>query len=359
MRIGIDGRYLEEDLVGVGNYIKFLVEELNKRGVECVIFYSQKPKYSIKGKNIISVVKKSLNRITFEQVTLPILFRKYKIDLYHAVGNIGVPLFSNIKSVLTVHDLIPITYKNYFDYSRFPFLSKFLYLFRIKSSILFASKIITVSEFTKNEVLGFGVPKEKIEVIYSGIAKIEDKLPNKNQYEDYVINNGGLDIRKNTDGLIKAFALLNNKFPKLKLVITGNNESFKKELENLAKDLRVSEKVIFTGYVGEEQLYSLIKNAKCLCYPSIIEGFGFPVLEAFALGTPVVSSSSSSLPEVAGNAALLVDPYNHEEIAEAIGKILKDKSLSEKLINLGHKQVQKFSWENTANKYMDIYKKLL
>ena len=129
MRIGFDGRYAEGDLVGVGKYIKALVMGLDELGVECVIFYSKKPKYLIAGRNTKSIVLPKSNRITFEQIFIPIALKKYQIDIYHATGNMGIPLFSNVKSVLTIHDLIPLQYENYFSYSKFPFLSRlFLHL---------------------------------------------------------------------------------------------------------------------------------------------------------------------------------------------------------------------------------------
>lgn len=356
MKIGFDGRYAEGDLVGVGKYIKNLVLGLDELGIECIIFYTQKPKHKISGENIRSVILPKSNRIFFEQFSLPKAFKKYKIDLYHAPGNMGIPLFSNVKSVLTVHDLIPLQYKNYFNYSKLPFLSKLLYISRLKSSIKLADKIVSVSKFTKNELVAKGVNPNKISVIYSGVNIFPKSISTKNIYGDYIINNGGLDIRKNADGLIKAFALVHKKFPKLKLVITGENPRFKKELSKLVKDLDITDSVIFTGYVSENEMAGLIKNAKCLCYPSIIEGFGFPVLEAFSLGTPVIASNTSSIPEIAGDAAILVDPKITSQISEAVIKILSNKNLSVSLIKSGKERVKMFSWEKSAEEYLNLYK---
>lgn len=359
MRIGFDGRYAEGDLVGVGKYIKSLVLELDKLGVECVIFYSQKPKYKISGKNIRTVILPSLNRIIFEQFSLLKAFKKYKIDLYHAPGNMGIPLFSDVKSVLTIHDLIPLQYRNYFSYSKLPFFSKFLYRFRLNVSIKYADKIVSVSKFTKKVLVARGVESKKISVIYSGVNSIPKTLAINNIYEDYIVNNGGLDRRKNTDGLIKSFALVHKRFPKLKLVITGENERFKNELNHLIKSLGMCDSVVFTGYISDQEMGSLIKNAKCLCYPSIIEGFGFPVLEAFSLGIPVVASNTSSIPEIAGKSAILVNPKNTKQIAGAIIKVLSDLQLHKKLGISGIKQAKKFSWSNAAAKYLSLYNQVL
>ena len=355
MRIGFDGRYAEGDLVGVGKYIKSLVLELDKLGVTCIIFYSKKPKYKITGENIKSVILPNSNRITFEQILLPRAFKDHKIDIYHACGNIGIPLLSNTKSVLTVHDLIPLQIKNYFSYSKIPSLSKYLYLFRLKSSIEKADRIVTVSEYTKEELVKRKVNPEKILAIHSGLNLLPEQLPINKAYGDYILNNGGMDVRKNTDNLIKSFSDVHKVFPKINLVITGNNSGYKKKLEKLVAQLGLQGFVIFTGYVNEGEMASLIKNAKCVCYPSLIEGFGFPVLEAFSLGTPVITSNTSSLPEIAGDAALLINPGSRKEISDAIKKVLRDDKLSLRLRELGFKQVKKYNWKKAANEYLDLY----
>jgi glycosyltransferase involved in cell wall biosynthesis len=257
--------------------------------------------------------------------------------------------------VLTVHDLIPLQIEDYFSYSKLPLLSKYLYLSRLNSSIGKADRIITVSGYTKSELVKRKVSPNKISVIHSGVNLLPKPSLTGNISGDYILNNGGLDIRKNTDGLIMTFADVHKAFPKMNLVITGDNPKFVIKLKKLARELGLLDSIIFTGYVSEKNMATLIKNAKCLCYPSLVEGFGFPVLEAFSLGTPVVTSNTSSLPEIAGNAALLVNPEMPKEISGAIIKILNDDKLSLRLKELGHKQVKKFSWKKAANEYLDLY----
>ena len=355
MRIGFDGRYAEGDLVGVGKYIRSLVLELGRLGVECVIFYSNRPKYKIEGKNISSVILPRSNRIVFEQYFLPIALKKHRIDIYHAPGNMGIPLISNVKTALTIHDLIPFQVKGYFSYSKFPFFSKLVYMLRMYTSIKKADRIISVSEYTKSELIKFGADPNKIKVILSGVSFLSKPQKTSNKYSEYVLNNGGIDIRKNTEGLIKAFVEIHEAFPNLKLLITGDNFGYRKNLEKLASQLNLKKLVIFTGYVSDSEMYYLIKNARCVCYPSFIEGFGFPVLEAFSLGTPVVTSKTSSLPEIAGDAAILVDPNNKREISQAVIKILRNAKLSKNLSKLGLEQAKKFSWKKSANEYLNLY----
>jgi glycosyltransferase involved in cell wall biosynthesis len=346
MKIGIDGRYAEGDLVGVGNYIKNLAEGLVKRKIECFIFYSQKPRYKIDG--IKEVILSSLNRYVFEQVLLPLSLKENKIDVYHAVGNWGVPLLSSIPTVLTVHDIIPYEFKNYFQYARFPFISKLSYKFRLLTSCAKAKKIITVSRFVKKELVNkLKINSEKIEVVYSGV-KIgkEGKLPKDLVGQKYILNHSGIDIRKNQQRLIEAFRAVKKKFPDLKLVITGKNPYM---------DLRQDKSIIYTGYVKEDILWALIKNAACICYPSLTEGFGMPVLEGFMAGVPVICSNTTAFPEIAGGAALLVNPYKEKEIAAAMGKILVDKNLAENLIQKGRKRAKEFTWDKAVEKTLKIY----
>ncbi len=358
MKIGFDGRYAEGDLVGVGKYIKSLVLGLSDAGIECFVFYSKKPRYKILGKNIISIVLPKSNRLTFEQILLPTALRRYKIDLYHAPGNAGIPLLTNVKTALTIHDLIPLQVTDYFSYSKLPIVSKQMYLFRLNSSINKSDRIITVSEYTKQLLVKRGVSENKISVIYSGLIKLP-KPSGKNIYGDYILNNGGLDIRKNIDGLIKSFAIVSKNFPDLKLVITGNNPKYKEKLSELTKSLNLQKSVIFVGYVSDNNLATLIKNAKCVCYPSVIEGFGFPVLEAFSFGTPVVASNTSSIPEISGKSALLVDPNNCNEIANGIMCLLKNSSIRNRLVLSASKHVKKFNWDISVEKYIRLYNQLV
>lgn len=367
MKIGFDGRYAEGDLVGVGKYIVSLINQIAKKNVECTIFYSRKPKYPIMGKNISSKILPSLNRYTFEQISLPRALRQERVDIYHAVGNLGIPLVSPVPSILTVHDIIPLLVPDYFKYSKYGFLSKYSYLFRLKTSLVKAKKIISVSEYTKKTLVEkLRVKQEKIKVIYSGAPEVDFKsslLPKGLKNGEYVLNQGGMDIRKNLDRLIRAFAkVLKTENLKhktdLKLVITGKNENIEERLRKEIKRLGIDNEVIFPGYVDEERLWSLIRQASCVCYPSLIEGFGGPVLEGFRAGVPVICSNVSSLPEIAGGAAYLVNPENEEEIAAAILKIVEDNSLREKLVEKGKERVKEFSWEKTAEEVIEVYKEI-
>ena len=361
MIIGFDGRYAEGDLVGIGKYIKYLLLELDTLGISCIIFYSKKPKLDIKGKNIKSVVLNSNNRYFFEQILLPKALLKYKASLYHAVGNVGVPLFSSIPAILTVHDIIPLKIKDYFSYSPFPFLSKLSYLLRLKTSLAKSYEIITVSDFVKKElIVKLAVNKNKIQTIYSGVSMVAsaEELPDTLVGKKYILNHGGIDIRKNLDKLIESFAIFYKKYPKINLVITGDNKRIRMQLDKLVERYDLGKSVIFTGYISDEVLASVIKNALMICYPTLSEGFGLPILEGFAARVPVISSNTSSIPEISGDAAILINPKNELDISNAMEKVITDTKFRKRMISKGYRQYTKFSWRKSVNEYINLYKSL-
>ena len=364
MKIGFDGRYAQGELTGVGKYTKNLIEGVAKRGHKCLIFYSQKPKYPIVGNNVKSRVIKG-NKHLWEQVLLPLALRQEKIDIYHALGNIGIPVFCPVPSVLTIHDLIPLWQKNYFEESLIPPLSKKLYYWRTKTSINRAQKIITDTQWTKKTITKlFKISPSKITVIY-----IDSSLPKKLDDEahlrfglkkgSYIINSGGIDKRKNLIKLIAAFALVQTKLPQLKLVITGHNENLLPILRGEVQKRKLNGKVIFTGFLKEKELWGLLKNALCLCYPSEIEGFGLPIIEAFRTGTPVIASDIPTFREVGNNAYLFVNQGRIEAIAQAIIRLAQTPKLQKKLITQGQEQAKTFSWDKTVKRTIEIYNEAL
>jgi len=362
MKIGIDGRYAEGKLTGIGQYIEHLVHGLSERDFEAVIFYTKEPLNNFLGKNITSVILPSTSRYHFEQVLLPKALREYKVNLYHAAGNVGVPVFCPKPSVLTVHDIIPLLYPDYFSFSQHPLISKSSFFLRTALSLRFAKKIMADSQFTKDCLIKkFKVSSEKITVVPLGIEtkKGSGKLPEGIKKGKYILNNGGIDIRKNLFRLIEAFAKISPRLPFLKLVITGENKDLRPKLEEAAKRLNIDDLVVFPGYLDEESLWTLIRNASCLCLPTEMEGFGFPVLAGMTVGVPVVASNTSSIPEIAGDAVLLVNPLKVEEIVLAMEKVLIDRDLRERLMKEGLEQAKKFTWEKTIDKTIEIYNEAL
>lgn len=362
MKVAIDARYAETKLVGVGNYIVNLTKTLADLGVEFILFYSRAPEYPIKHRNIKYQVLKTSNSYYFEQVLLAKAIIKNEADLFHAAGNLGVPITKPVPTIVTLHDTIPFELPNYFKYSKFPLISKNSYYFRENISLKLADRIIVLSKFQKNRLMKlFKVDKDKIRIIASGVNKMDKtgNLPRGIEKKSYILNNGGIDLRKNLDNLIMAFSQICQNFPNIKLIITGENRAELNDLKKLAKRLKIKDKVIFTGYVKESRLWSLISNAKCVCYPSLMEGFGQPILEGFEAGVPVITSNITSMPEIAGKAAKLVNPNDKNEIAKALRDVLTDDKVAKEMIKKGYKKVAEYSWAKTAKKTLGIYNQLM
>ena len=226
-------------------------------------------------------------------------------------------------------------------------------------SLKAADLIISISEATKKEAIRlFGLPEEKIKVVYLGFEKVCEFFPPPTPKlpEKYFLFVGVIKERKNVHGVVEAFY----KFKKAtsaphKLIVAGwGKGKYFERVKSLIKD----NNIILDTETRGERLSHLYKNAEALLFPSFVEGFGFPVLEAMSCGIPVITSNQSSLPEVAGEAALLVDPNNTDEMAEAMRKIAENPSLRPEIIRKGFEQIKKFSWQKTAKGYVDIIDKL-
>lgn len=251
------------------------------------------------------------------------------------------PLWSKIKFVFTIHDL------NHIDRpENSSFLKKLYYRLFLKSGCRRAAKVLTVSEFSRGRILAWsGLPPDRVVNVGNGVdpvySPVGDVYAPGYRYFLCVSNRRG---HKNEAGLLRAFAsvrLAND----VKLILTGNPTP---EIEAILQAEALASSVVFTGLVPEEQLPALYRGAIALVFPSFYEGFGLPVVEAMACGAPVITSNVTSLPEVAGGAALLVDPNSTSAIAAAMGRILDEPELGKSLTEKGLRQARKFSWDDVA-----------
>lgn len=293
-------------------------------------------------------------------LTLPYELAKNHLDIVHIC--MVPPVFCPHKYIMTVHDLAPFIHPEFFPKRILLRLNPLL-----KKGIKNADKIITVSEATKRDVIRlFGIDAHKIIVIPHGIDShykpVEDKksavtlLKKYGIAGKYILYVGRIQARKNISSLIQAFQLL-KKRRKLehKLVLVGKmmweSKEFYKEIDNL--DIR--EDVILTDHAPYSDLPFFYNNADAFVYPSLFEGFGLPPLEAMACGTPVIVSNMTSIPEVVGDAALFVDPYDISSIAEGMEKLLSSDNLKKDLIKKGFQRAKQFSWKETAKKTLSVY----
>ncbi len=362
MKIGIDIREAGGVKAGKGWYAFHLVQNL--------LELDRKNEYILYSKNLIpGFDKKNAVLKTFKEKSplwhLKVLrdLKKEKVELFFAPTSFIIPalLPKNIKSVITVHDLVAFLYPQNHD-KKAVLLEKLF----LKKAAKKADKILAVSKNTKKDLIEIlSVPKEKIEVVYCAAGSefkpvpkekltkfsVETNLPKK-----FFLGVGSLVPRKNYPNLIRAFIKINKDFPDHHLIIVGDegwNKKENKEIKNLIRDNYLSKKVHLIGYLSNSSLVNLYNLARGLVFVSLYEGFGIPPLEAFACGTPVIASNVSSIPEVVGDAAILVDPKNIEEISLAMGRLIVDEDLCIQLKEKGFIQAQKFSWKMSAEKLLE------
>jgi glycosyltransferase involved in cell wall biosynthesis len=286
--------------------------------------------------------------------------RLHRIDLFHFTNPLNY-IDGPFKKIVTVHDLAPLHDPSWSkEHAGRLFKEKL-------AQVVSADAIIAVSEFTRQDLVErLKVDSKKITVVYEGAGEefFPDNDPEATRAitgtDTYLLCVGQLQPRKNNLNLIRAFGIIAPHFPQLKLVFVGRSasEEYLGLLHNVVKEVGVEDSVIFAHAVDNAGLRKLYTRAECLVYPSLFEGFGLPLLEAFQCGTPVITSRTSSLPEVAGGAGLLVDPHSIEAIAEAMRQFLSNSDIRQKLRAAIPKQLQMFSWEKAARETLNVYASL-
>lgn len=426
MKIGIDCRTIINssggEQSGVGHYTYYLVKsllELDKHNSYVLFFddrvkdFSQFKKGNVEIRTFPFYKYKKYLPVTYSQMLISSFLNKERLDLFHAtVGTI--PLFYNRKSVVTVYDLSLYKYPKFFPSSmthRQTFATRAL----LPRSLTKAQKIIASSKSTKSDIIEiFGIPEEKIEVVYGGVLSHGKSCPHQAPAGEvaakfglggkYVLFLGTIESRKNIVSLIRAFRNLYSTYDSplsgYQLILAGglgwkNEEVFKeisdanaaitgvggrrsgrerrcgidtrsaariaKEGERRSgRERRINQPIKYLGYVSHAEKLSLIAQATCFVFPSFYEGFGLPVLEAMSMGTPVITSNVSSLPEITGReAAILIDPWKETEIGEALSQVLTDEGLREMLSIKGHEKAQEFTWEGCARQTLEVYQSAL
>ena len=301
----------------------------------------------------------------WEQLFLPLFSRKCEVEILHCTANTA-PLFCAAPLVVTIHDLIYLdkiemkgsTYQNFGNlYRRWvvPIIAKK------------AAAIITVSSYAKNEIANkLHIPEHKIFVIHNGVhekfrviaaSQIINTFKNKYQLPlNFFLHFANEAPRKNTIGTLRAFVQYCRKNPNpFHLVLTNINEEKTLKMLDSIQATEVSKFIVCLPYLPAAELPLLYNAAQIFLYPSYSEGFGLPVIEAMACGTPVITANNSSLPEVAGDAAFLVDADNHQQLANAMTSIAAEENIKKIMIEKGLTQAAKFKWQHAANKTKEVY----
>jgi len=374
MRICYDARTIVDLQTGLGNYtfhiLKYLLKIDTENNYTVLINHSLRKDHPVLKLGQKNLYKKFVRipEVSFQQQYLiPLKLLQERPDIYH-YPNFDLPVLQPFNSVFTVHDLTYMKHKHLYYKGRW---LKNYYTERImRAGVKKAKKIIACSQNTKRDLVEmFKVSANKVVVIYHALD--EEFLNGANNYEEnlshlsiqkkvngqqYFLFIGQLRPHKNIVRIIKSFAKFKEKIPNgFKLIIGGNSYLNYKEPEKTVAEFGLTKDVCFLGYVEENEIISLYRNAACFVFPSLYEGFGIPILESMAVETPVITSNISSMPEIAGEAAITVNPYSIDEIAAAMTAIVENKQLQQNLVEKGLKRVAEFSWQRAAEKTLKVY----
>ncbi len=367
MKIAINTRFLLKNKIeGIGRVtyeiVKRLVEQHPK---DEFIFFFDRPydESFVFGKNITPIVlnppaRHPLLWYWWFEHSLHTALRKYKPDVFLSTDNY-LCLKTKVKTVMITHDLAHLYYPK-----EIPFLVKKFYDYYVPKYIERADKLIAVSDFTKNDIIKhFKVDKDKITVVHNActgnFAPVNEMI--KKRYQDkyaegqaYFFYIGSINPRKNIKRLIQAFDQFKNLTGStMKLLLGGRIAWQSDSTEQAYKESNHRSDIVLLGYLEEKEMPMILASAKALVYVSLFEGFGLPILEAMHCETPVITSNVTSMPEVAGKAALLIDPESVDEIAEAMSKI-QDEDLTKRLVARGKKQRENFNWNESADIVYEI-----
>jgi glycosyltransferase involved in cell wall biosynthesis len=356
--VAIDCQALLGDIqTGLGVYARNLVEHLEEfnQDVRVVRLYppAKKP------------LKSTPQRLIWEQVQLPWAVARTECDIFHSPA-LSMPLMGKQKKVATAHDLIIVKHPEMMSGLARKYFAEF-----IPRTLRKADHIISNSISTKKDLQKYlRIPEEKITVVPLGIQKEFLGVSDSNHINNlrrkfkligqYILSVAAFEPRKNHIGILKGFAEARDKLPKdTGLALVGRENAYQRKMISLADELGISESVAFCGYLPVNDLAAMYQGAAMLLFPSIEEGFGIPIIEAFAKGIPVITSSIEATKEIAGDAAWFVNPQRTGEIAQAINELMTDEELRKSLIEKGTARAAGFSWEKHARETIRIYNHVL
>ena len=371
MRIAIDARKWRD--YGIGTYVRNLVRRLARVDRETTYFLfclaRDEARLRDLAENFVPVVDDAEGYSLREHLSIPRKLHQLKVDLLHSPHYV-LPLLCPTRAVVTIHDCIHLLFPQYLP-SR---LSWRYAHFMMGSAIRRSALVFTVSAASRRDILHFypWADPDRVQVVPNALDAYLLEDPGEEEMERvreryqirgrFVLYAGNIKPHKNLERLITAFGLLKRRggCADVKLVIIGSAEENKyASLRRVVEGTGVRQDVRFFGFVPDRTLAALYRLAAVFAFPSLYEGFGLPPLEAMACGTPVVTSRLSSLPEVVGDAAVLVDPYQHEDIADGLARALNDEALRRELVARGRERVKAFSWERSVEAIHAGYLKAL
>ena len=373
MKIGIDARTLSNRR-GIGNVVFHLLHGLSRIPFDCsfIIYVDDIKSSELCPKHSRFTVKVLRPKFYpfWEQISLPICVFQDKLDILHCPGNSApIVTLGRVKLVLSVMDVMFMFSAGQLPkspswYQRF---GREYLKYVVPVAAKHATKIITISAASRNDICQYiDVPVDRVSVIWlaansacSRVCDLHSLISLRNRYgisEPFILALGAIDPRKNTETVLRSFARFKlQHICDVKLVVVGLPEKGIEKYIQLATLLGIANEVVFAGFVTEEDLVGFYNAAELFVYPSLYEGFGLPVLEAMICGTPVITSPCGSIPEIAGDAALMVDPHDVDTIAAAMMKVMTDKEFHDNYVQKGKRRAELFSWQLAAEKTFAVY----
>ena len=367
MRITIDARKLHD--YGIGTYVRNLLRQLallDKETDYVLLCRREDADFAeTLGENFKALTERAGQYSVTEQISVPIHVGRTAPHLFHTPHYV-LPALTPCRSIVTIHDCIHLLFPQYLRNRMAHIYARTMYW----TAVHRASRILTVSEASKRDILRFfDVPQERVTVIPNAIDQAFyenppeeeiDRVRERYQLHDrFLMYAGNVKPHKNLERLIEAFGLLRHRgFENLKLLITGSEISRYATLRRAVHRHNLHQYVRFLGFQSQTTLAALYRLADVFVFPSLYEGFGLPPLEAMACGTPVVVSNVSSLPEVVGDAAIQVNPYDAGAIADGIHLVLSDAEVRRKLVAKGLTRSRLFSWQESAIRMHEIYQEV-
>lgn len=371
MKIGIDGRAaIWYRGTGIGTYTYQLINSLNSLDLsdDYLIFMPQNNNNSISlNKNFtIKNISENKSGNFWDEVNIPAILKNLDTNLYHVPQNgIKLPCDKKCPFVITLHDVIPFKMPETVSPNYLKVFTE-----NVPDIVKRSDAIITVSNFSKRDIVEtLHYPENKVYVTYlanEDIYKPMDKSISRQIIKkaygiegEYILYIGGFSPRKNITGLIEAFSKLKALYKSdIKLIIAGKKGISFEIYRKKAEELHIINDILFPGFIALSDLPHLYSAAKLFVYPSFYEGFGLPPLEAMACGTPVIASNVTSIPEVLGDSAALIDPHNVESITSSMLQILEDNLYKESLIAKGLNKSASLSWNKTAKQTLEVYSEI-
>lgn len=369
MRIGYDAKRAFCNNTGLGNYSRFIIENIlnfRKENIDIVAFTPKIKKgyFDIFPMEKILLPQKTLFSSIWRFHFIKKDIKAKALDIFHGLSS-EIPIFvnwENTKTVVTIHDLIFLKYPQYYHY-----FDALIYKFKYNYACHKADKIIAISQQTKNDIIDhFGIPESKIEVIYQSIQDIYRKETSESERivitkkyninEPFILSVGTLEPRKNQLNMVKAFHQLNDR--NLELILVGRGKKYKEEIVSYIENNKI-ENIKILSEVNTEDLPSLYQSCLTFMYISSYEGFGIPIVEALASRKSIIAAKGSCLEEAAGDGAIYIEPNDISQITQAIKSISYNQDLRYNLVLKGQEHLKNFDSDLLISKVMKVYKSLI